>query len=130
MERKFLYRAYTDNKGFWSGNGWGDDDYQKFTLTGVTIHFTKYDVIRETEKSYLINDFGLRWVKKNGTNIYARDTKMKAIEDLRCRRERMKKIITARLKTAEYTLELIDNLYKDKENGTTIDQYQRSLIFD
>lgn len=87
---KVLYR-YTD--------GW----YETHLGFIIKAHpmLQTFPVKRETEKSYFIEDWGDRRVPKKGKNIYAWDTKKKALFNYYKRKERHLKFLERNIKRAE-----------------------------
>lgn len=83
------------------------------------VRLSKYNVIGETEKGYWIN-YGYpqyrKWVPKNGKNIFAWDTKLKAIKNYIARRESQIDIYKFRLDCAEANLRNAKKIKKDIEN--------------
>lgn len=91
-----------------------------------------FTVIRETPYHYIIEDCwrwawhsasssGLRRVRKEGKNIYAWDTKKKAMFNYMKRKEKQVKILESRLADAEANLKLAQRLY---ESGDYEDKIQ------
>lgn len=87
---KVLYR-YTD--------GWYET-HLGFIIKGHPMRQT-FPVIKETEKSYFIKDWGIRRVPKTGKNIYAWDTEKKALFNYLKRKEKHKQILERNVKRAE-----------------------------
>ena len=75
------------------------DSYQQ---SPTHPHLDYFKIVRETEKSYLIDDLGdEKWVRKEGTNIFAWDTKEKAIYNYLMRKRKQIKIYESRILRAK-----------------------------
>lgn len=76
-----------------------EDSYEQFPSQPSLMTFK---VIRETEKSYLIDNWGVnKWVRQEGTNCFAWDTKEKAIRNYLMRKRRQIKIYEKMLNRAK-----------------------------
>lgn len=89
---KILYR-YTD--------GWYEVSLHGEIIVQAHPMQLTFPVIRETKKSYFIEDWGIRRVPKTGKNIYAWNTEKKALFNYLKRKEIHKQILERNVKRAE-----------------------------
>jgi len=103
-----------------------EDNYQNTDYGYREPYLYKFDIVRETEKSYFIRLFlcNTKRVPKDGKNIFAWDTEVKALFNYLKRKEYQVAILRNRLRTAERNLkfaekELLKHEELLKENPTS-----------
>lgn len=109
-----------------------------FNYPLVDVFLDEYKVIKETEKSYLINiynsnifDFGNKWVlkttNKNSRKRFAYDTKEAALVNYITRRRKQVELLTRQLRAAEEGLKQAEEI-REKESFPEVKKYVRSRI--
>jgi len=108
-------------------------DSQRYTDCGYNKPWlTQYLILRETEKSYIVDDYGReRRVPKTGKNVYAWDTEEKALFNYYKRKRRHEFILEQKLKDAKANLrwakdELeVRKKYREENPASTILKEER-----
>jgi len=94
-------------------------DHSNFFTLAVDVKFIKeeYFVLKETEKSYIINyGFRQKVVRKKGINLFAFDTEEKAFYNFTNRKKSQQEHLKAKLAVINTVVEKIDKEGFDGQN--------------
>lgn len=88
-----------------------DYEMERFS-TEIKIELVEYEIVKETDKSYQITQFGYikKWIRKNSKKQFASKTKKEAWEHFKKRKESQKRIIQTKLSNVNSILGQIKRL--------------------